>query len=145
VSSSLNSGLPNPAGLAHAGTLLKSGLLPAQLSWHRGKGLPMSANGKDEALLQVIADMMEGGLETQTEPFPETEKEFGQILTELRALNPEDLQAKLVISGFVNHPYGPEQQRCLECMYYLVHRQWCDLPELSVPVEPQWWCRLWRI
>jgi hypothetical protein len=35
--------------------------------------------------------------------------------------------------------------RCQECMYYLVHRKWCDLPELFVPVEPDWYCRLWRI
>jgi hypothetical protein len=105
----------------------------------------MSANGKDEALLKIIADMMATGLETQTEPFPETDKEFGAILTELRQHDANDLKSKLVISGFVDHPYGPEQQRCLECMYYLVHRKWCDLPELAVPVEPHWWCRLWRI
>ena len=46
----------------------------------------MSANGKDEAVLKIIADMMSAGLETQTEPFPETEKEFGAILVELRQL-----------------------------------------------------------
>lgn len=111
----------------------------------RKESQDMSAKGKDEVLLQRIADMLAGGLETQTEPFPETEKEFGAILSELRQLAPDDLRSKLVISGFVDHPYGPEQQRCLECMYYLVHRKWCDLPELSVPVEPHWWCRLWRI
>jgi hypothetical protein len=111
----------------------------------RTEGRDMNANGKDEALLKAIADMMADGLKTQTEPFPESEKEFGEILTELRQLPPDDLRSKLVISGFVNHPFGPEQQRCLECMYYLVHRKWCDLPELSVPVEPDWWCRLWRI
>ncbi len=32
-----------------------------------------------------------------------------------------------------------------ECIYYLPHRKWCDLPELPVPVEPQWWCRLWKL
>lgn len=51
----------------------------------------------------------------------------------------------MVISGFVDHPYGPDKQRCMECMYYLVHREWCDLPELAVPVDADWWCRLWRI
>lgn len=51
----------------------------------------------------------------------------------------------MVISGFVDHPYGPDKQRCRECMYYLVHREWCDLPELAVPVDADWWCRLWRI
>jgi hypothetical protein len=23
--------------------------------------------------------------------------------------------------------------------------RWCDLPELAVKVEPDWWCRPWRI
>lgn len=100
---------------------------------------------EQEDLLQRMADLMKDGLSTQTEPFPETEREFAQILDELRALEPGDLTTKMVISGFVDRPYGPDKQRCMECMYYLVHRQWCDLPELAVPVDPNWWCRLWRI
>ena len=96
-------------------------------------------------LLQLIDKMLSDGLETQTEPFPETNREFAKILDELRALDPDDLEGKLKISGFVNRPYGDDQQRCQECMYYLAHRKWCDLPELAVPVEPEWWCRLWRI
>jgi hypothetical protein len=98
-----------------------------------------------EGVLKEIADMMTAGLRTQVEPFPETDREFADILVKLRQLDPNDLQGKLVISGFVDHPYGPDKQRCMECMYYLVHRQWCDLPELAVPVDPDWWCRLWRI
>ena len=105
----------------------------------------MSGSEKDSLQLRVIAEMLEGGLQTQTEPFPETERLFTEILTELRGLPADDLRSKLVISGFVNHPFGPDKQRCMECMYYLVHRKWCDLPELAVPVEPEWWCRLWRI
>ncbi|MFX8324030.1 hypothetical protein ABTL43_19660, partial [Acinetobacter baumannii] len=84
--------------------------------------------------------MMAAGLETKTEPFPATEKEFSAILAELRRLDAGNLKDKRVIAGFVDKPYGPDQQRCLECMYYLVHRKWCDLPELAVPVEPHWWC-----
>ncbi len=99
----------------------------------------------DDILRKRIAELLASGLETQTEPFPETEKEFAGILDQLRELPPDDLEGKLIISGFVDHPYGEEQQRCLECMYYLVHRKWCDLPELAVPVEAEWWCRLWRI
>jgi hypothetical protein len=103
-------------------------------------------NGSESAeVLKRIAEMLDAGLATQTEPFPETDKEFAGILLELRQLDPADLKAKLVVGGFTNHPYGPEQQRCMECMYYLVHHKWCDLPELAVPVEPEWWCRLWRI
>jgi hypothetical protein len=102
---------------------------------------------KDEEneLRKRIGHVLGDGLRTQTEPFPETEKEFTQLLAELRALSPEDLETKLVLSGFTVEPYGPDRMRCQECMYYLVHRKWCDLPELSVPVEADWWCRLWRI
>ena len=100
---------------------------------------------QQNATLRKMAQLMRDGLKTQTEPFPETEKEFAAILEELRRLDPGDLEGKMVISGFVGHPYGPDRQRCMECMYYLVHRQWCDLPELAVPVEADWWCRLWRI
>jgi hypothetical protein len=105
----------------------------------------MSGSEKDSATLRTIADMLAGGLKTQIEPFPETTQVFNGILQELRELPPDDLQGKLVIGGFLDKPYGPDQQRCMECMYFLVHRKWCDLPELSVPVEPDWWCRLWRI
>ena len=100
---------------------------------------------QQNATLRKMAQLMRDGLKTQTEPFPETEKEFAAILEELRRLDPGDLEGKMVISGFVDHPYGPDRQRCMECMYYLVHRQWCDLPELAVPVDADWWCRLWRI
>ena len=99
----------------------------------------------DDRLRDRIGGLMAAGLKTQTEPFPETDKEFGQLLAEVRELEDDDLQGKLVLTGFVDKPYGPDQMRCQECMYYLVHRKWCDLPELAVPVEPDWWCRLWRI
>jgi hypothetical protein len=102
--------------------------------------------GKDtETLLKEIEERLDKGLLTQTEPFPKTEKEFAEILDQLRALGDDDVESCLVVSGFVNHPYGPEQQRCQECIYYLVHRKWCDIPEVSLPCKPDWWCRLWRI
>lgn len=99
----------------------------------------------DDRTRDRIREILAGGLETQTAPFPRDWREFGAILDELRELEPGDLIGRLDIGGFVDHPFGDEQQRCLECMYYLVHRRWCDLPELAVPVEPEWWCRLWRI
>lgn len=99
----------------------------------------------DDSLRETIAKMMADGLTTQTEPFPETDREFAKLLEELRDLPRDDLVGKLVVSGFVDQPYGPDQLRCQECMYYLVHRKWCDLPELAVPVEADWWCRLWRV
>ena len=102
-------------------------------------------NHEENELREKIGRILGDGLQTQTEPFPETDKEFTQLLTQLCELPANDLTAKLVISGFTDKPYGPDQMRCQECMYYLVHRKWCDLPELAVPVEPDWWCRLWRI
>jgi hypothetical protein len=100
---------------------------------------------EEDALRDKIGQMMADGLVTQLEPFPETHVEFAALLAELRQLDRDDLEGKLVLSGFADKPYGPDQMRCLECMYYLVHRKWCDIPELAVPVEPDWYCRLWRI
>lgn len=111
---------------------------------NKQRGLIVS-NLDDDALRDQIGRMMAGGLKTKTEPFPENNFEFEGVLDELRALEPDALEEKLIISGFVDKPYGEDEQRCLECMYYLVHRKWCDLPELAVPVEAEWWCRLWRI
>ncbi len=99
----------------------------------------------DDALRDQIGRMMADGLQTQTEPFPEDNFQFENLLSESRELGPDEPEKKLVISGFIDHPYGDDQDRCLECMYYLVHRKRCDLPELAVPVDPEWWCRLWRI
>ena len=104
------------------------------------------AQGKDAAkVLSEITKMLDAGLETQIEPFPESAAEFANILDELRALEPDDIKGRLVIGGFLNRPNGPLEARCQECIYFLVHRRWCDLPELAVPVEPDWWCRLWKI
>ena len=58
-----------------------------------------------------------------------------------------DLRTKLAIAGFTLAPveHGGLEQSCETCMYYQVHRKWCALPELDLPVEPEWSCRLWRI
>lgn len=109
--------------------------------------MPNHANypGDDPLLRQEIAELLANGLETQVEPFPPTEKEFAEVAAQVRALDPKDLKGKLVIAGFLDRPYGPENWRCADCIYYLANRRWCDLPELAVPVEPDWYCRLWRM
>jgi hypothetical protein len=98
-----------------------------------------------DALLKQMAEMMASGLQTAVEPFPETEREFGAIIDELRALAPDDVTGKLVVAGFLDRPWGPEKLRCQECISYLVNRKWCDIPEVSLPAEPDWYCKLWRI
>ncbi len=106
----------------------------------------MSVAEADHAtLLRMIEDHFAAGLETRVEPFPETDREFAKILDELRPLSVEELRQKLIVSGWLLTPYGEDEMRCQECMYYLVHRRWCDLPELDLPAEPDWYCRLWRI
>lgn len=105
----------------------------------------MSESSRIADLRQRITALLNAGLETTVEPFPTTEKEFGEIATELRALDHDDIKGKLIISGFIDHPYGPESWRCADCIYYLANRKWCDLPELALPVEPDWYCRLWRM
>ncbi|MGE0024147.1 MAG: hypothetical protein AB7S70_11025 [Hyphomicrobium sp.] len=104
-----------------------------------------AAREASEARIVEIGNILASGLETEIEPFPGTQAEFETILKRLRELPAGDIKGKLVIGGFLNHPHGADQMRCLECIYYLPHRLWCDLPELDIPVEPYWWCRLWRV
>ncbi|MDO8414060.1 MAG: hypothetical protein Q7S51_09765 [Gallionellaceae bacterium] len=94
-----------------------------------------------------IGVLLEGGLQTMLEPFPRTHIEFQAILDELGRLDREDVISRLDIGGFAPRPVDIDGtiQRCQECIYYLPHRKWCDLPELPVPVEPDWWCRLWKV
>jgi hypothetical protein len=91
------------------------------------------ARADHETLLRMIEDLLNEGLETRVEPFPESDREFAAILD------------TLVESGWKLTPHGEDRMRCQECMYFLVHRRWCDLPELNLPAEPEWYCRLWRI
>jgi len=102
--------------------------------------------GLDLLRLRIGAALV-GGLKTKMFPFPETHIEFQAIVDELGRLPHEDLLGRLDVGGFAAHPVKIDSitQRCQECIYYLPHRKWCDLPELPVPVEANWWCRLWKI
>ncbi len=101
----------------------------------------------NDCLRRFIGALLEGGLPTQVTPFPETDVEFQAIVKELRKLEDDDLIARLDIGGFAPHGIGDGEdlQQCQECIYYLPHRKWCDIPELPLPVEPHWWCRLWKM
>jgi hypothetical protein len=99
----------------------------------------------DVALREKIRGLLSDGLRTQVEPVPKDNVDFDAILRELHDLDESQLEEKLMLSGFVDKPHGHDQQRCHDCMYYAVHRKWCVLPQLGLPVEPDWWCRLWRV
>ncbi|MGE0022181.1 MAG: hypothetical protein AB7S70_00935 [Hyphomicrobium sp.] len=95
---------------------------------------------------QKIAALLASGLETEVFPRADTHDEVQAIIARLRASG-GDLKSRLVIGGFTDYTveHGGLEQPCETCMYFLVHRRYCELPELDCPVEPQWSCRLWRI
>jgi hypothetical protein len=100
----------------------------------------------DEETLERIRELLAGGLKTEVFPRADSQDEVIAVTGRLRAAG-DDLEAKLVIAGFTDHPveYGGIEQACETCMYFLVHRRFCELPELMVSVEADWSCRLWRI
>lgn len=105
-----------------------------------------SAINDAEVLRESIAAMLRDGLETEVWPRAETSDDVNAIVQRLQAAG-HDLRARLVIAGFTDHVVTADglEQPCETCMYYLVNRRFCELPELMVPVEPGWSCRLWRI
>ena len=101
----------------------------------------------DDALRKTIAEKLAGGLQTEAFPRAETSEMVNEIVGRLRAEAVGDLDKKLIIGGFTDHTIEIDdvEHPCETCMYYLVHRKFCELPELMLPVEPEWSCRLWRI
>lgn len=101
----------------------------------------------DDKIRAKIADMLSSGLETEVWPRAGTSEEVNEIVARLQVEASDDLEKKLIIAGFTDHTIEADEieQPCETCMYYKVHAKFCDLPELMVPVEPEWSCRLWRI
>lgn len=101
----------------------------------------------DDALRDRIAARLADGLKTEIEPRCDAQDEVQAVTDRLKALGRDDVDGRLAIGGFTDHPIMHEdiEEACETCMYYLVHRRYCELPELDLPVEPQWSCRLWRI
>ncbi len=100
-----------------------------------------------EATRAEIAKLLSEGLETEAWPRAETSEDVNEIVNRLQVEAGDDLEKKLVVSGFTNYTVEASdiEQPCETCMYYKVHAKFCDLPELMLPVEPEWSCRLWRI
>ncbi len=106
----------------------------------------------DEALRQQLKAMLEGGLKTEVEPRAYSHDAVLDVVSRLQKLAADDYAGKLAVAGFTAQPYtvsttedDEDEQACETCMYYLVHRRFCELPELMLPVEENWSCRLWRI
>lgn len=101
----------------------------------------------DDELRTLIEERLSSDLAVQFEPRAYTHEAIQELVGELRALDVDDLDGRLRIGGFTLDAYGEGEgeQACETCMYYQVHRRFCELPELMLPVEPGWSCRLWRI
>jgi hypothetical protein len=101
---------------------------------------------EDETQRRRIAGLLAGGLATDWQIRADDSERFQAVVAALHASDGE-LAAKLAIAGFTDHPvlHADIDQACESCMYYLVHRRWCALPELELPVLPQWSCNVWRI
>jgi len=93
-----------------------------------------------------IKRLLSDGLRTESQARADTHEQVLDVIARLRRSD-GSLESKLVISGMTLQAieHGGIEQLCETCMYYLVHRKHCELPELDLPVEPEWSCRLWRI
>ncbi len=102
----------------------------------------------DNELRERLRGMLADGLETEVEPRAYDHDEVQKVVGSLQTLSSGDYENKLRIAGFTLTPWhgaNEIEQACETCMYYVVHRRFCELPELMLPVEPEWSCRLWRI
>jgi hypothetical protein len=106
----------------------------------------MPATNQDDAVRAEISALLRDGLQTEVWPRAETSQDVNALVQRLRTDAP-DLRDKLIAAGFTDHVITADglEQPCETCMYYVVSRRFCELPELMLPVDPDWSCRLWRI
>ena len=104
----------------------------------------------DAALRDKLGALLRDGLQTEWCDRADSSQEVNRVVAMLAAVGPADHRALLRIAGFTPAAFQPEDaddiaQACETCMYFVIHRKFCDLPELRIPVQPEWSCRLWRI
>ena len=58
-----------------------------------------------------------------------------------------EVKERAALAGLQRVPFddGDMKQECANCIYYLPNYKHCDQPELDFPVDPDWWCLLWRV
>ena len=102
-----------------------------------------------DALREQLAALMQGGLETEWQDRAYTSEAVNELVARLQAFEQKDYVNKLNVAGFTLLPYevvdGDISQSCETCIYYVAHRRFCALPELRLPVGPEWSCTLWRV
>jgi len=108
---------------------------------------PASDGAAEAALRGRLETLLRGGMRTRWLDRTDTSEKVNQVVAELQAIAPDAYVERLRVAGFTLHAYAADDiaQSCATCMYYEMHRQFCALPELMLPVRPEWSCRLWRI
>ena len=68
-----------------------------------------------------------------------------EMIDRLRAT--ADIKQRCSIAGLARAPVAEDgiDKACDNCIYFLPRLGWCDLPELNIPVDPDWYCVLWRV
>lgn len=103
----------------------------------------------DANVRERLAAMLQGGLQTQWRQRAYSSEAVNEIIADLQRLREDDFAGKLLIAGFTLQAFEDADedisQACATCMYYEMHRQFCALPELMLPVKAEWSCRLWRV
>ena len=99
-----------------------------------------------EAQRMLVWKYLDVGLVTEVEPRADTQDEVQAVIERLKPVA-GNVIATMTIAGFYEAPveHGGVDQCCETCNYFLVHRRYCDLPEIDLPVESHWSCKLWRI
>ena len=105
----------------------------------------------DDLLRKQVTQLLQNGFATEVEPRAYTSEAVNDLIHRLQSYGPNHVEEKIKIVGLTLQPYQPPDmeddlvQSCESCMYYVIHRRFCELPELALPVEKDWACRLWRI
>ncbi len=99
---------------------------------------------------EQMEELLQSGLETQWRQRAYSSETINEVVGKLRELDRGDLRSRLRLAGFTPAPYRPAEeagleQSCSTCMYFERNRQYCVLPEIELPVKPEWSCVLWRI
>ncbi|MEP7012141.1 MAG: hypothetical protein ABJC13_17605 [Acidobacteriota bacterium] len=106
----------------------------------------MPGQDSAETVRENIAQLLSDGLGTDWRIRADDSEQFQAIVRSIRASDGE-LTTKLRLAGFTDHSvtHFDLEQSCETCMYFQVHHGWCVLPEIDLPVKPEWSCNVWRI
>ena len=103
----------------------------------------------DAVLRERLAQLLESGLQTEWKNRADTSEQVDAVTKRLQQLADDDYPAKLEAAGFTTHPFLPAgadiEESCSTCVRFERIRRFCNLPELAIPVEPEWSCVVWRL